>query len=389
MNDILALSLLILLGYISGRVMEFIKLPALTGYILVGFLLGPSISNVIGISTIEKFDFIGLIALGLIAFIIGSKIEIRALKELKENFIFITVFQALVTFALVSVGVYFFICSLPIALILGAISSATAPAAVFGVIEEYKAKGPLTSTLLAVVAIDDALCLLLFGGVTAVVTIITGVGAGDVWHVINFTLFELFGSLAVGAIIGYSIDYIIGKAQDIHKVIYITIGLVLLGCGLSIKFGLSELLTNMVAGFVIVNTSNRGKELFGFTEKAEEPILILFFALAGSQLQIDAIHKTWILVLIYVCMRWIGKIFGGMLGAWLSKAPKVVQKYVGLGLVPQAGVAIGLIYIVKEKMPEIAAVVIAVVLTSTFINEIIGPIGVEIALLKSKEGKRP
>jgi len=276
MNNILALSLLLLSGYISGRAMEFIKLPALTGYILVGFLLGPSVSNVIGISTIEGFDFIGLIALGLIAFIIGSKIEIKALKELKENFIFITIFQALVTFIIVSAGVYFFTRSYPIALVLGAISSATAPAAVFGVIEEYKAKGPLTSTLLAIVAIDDAICLLLFGGVVAAITIIIGIGVGDPWRIINFTLFELFGSLVVGAIIGYTIDYIIGKTKDIHKVIYIAMGLVLLGCGLSIKFGLSELLTNMAAGFVIVNTSNRSKELFGFIEKAEEPILILW-----------------------------------------------------------------------------------------------------------------
>ncbi|MBT3394053.1 MAG: cation:proton antiporter [Waddliaceae bacterium] len=389
MNDILALGLFFLLGYTSSRIMTFLKLPAIIGYIIVGLVLGPSVTNIVNAKIIEDLDFIGYTALGFIAFIIGGRIKISALRKLKEHIIFITVFQALATFILVFIGIYFISRSAPIAALLAAISAATAPAAVFAIIKELKAKGPLAKTLLAIVAIDDAICLALFGVVAAIVLAMMGNGSTECWHVILTSLVQLVGAIVIGMLIGFSINYIVnGNKKDSYH-IYIAVSLVLLGCGVSIALNISPLLTNMVAGCFVANTFHASRKLFKAVENIEEIIIVLFFALAGARLQIALIPQVWHLVLMYVATRWCGKVFGGMLGARISKAPKVVQKYVGLGLVPQAGVAIGLIYIVKDIIPEISATITAIVLASIVFDEIIGPIGTEIALIKSKEGKRP
>lgn len=385
LNDVLTLSLFVILGHISGRLLERIRLPALIGYILVGFLMGPAIFGFVDRAVIDELDFVGVIALGVIAFVIGGRIEIAEIKKLKENLLFIAIFQAMATFALVTLIVWPLSGSLPLALLLGAIGTATAPAAVFGVIEEYRARGPLTNTLLSIVAIDDAICIMLFGIVIAIVEVLMGSSGAVLEADIGMATLNVFGSIAIGTITGFVIAFIISRTHDIHRIAYIVAGFIFLGCGIAIALHFSALLTNMACGFVVINISRKGKELIELIEKSEEPILIVFFALAGAHLKLESISEIWPLFITYIFVRAAGKMLGGSVGARLGHAPKTVRNYLGLGLLPQAGVAIGLLYVVQEKIPALSATVVAVVLTSVIVNEFLGPIGVEIALIKSKE----
>jgi len=313
-----------------------------------------------------------------------------------KQIIIITLFQALGAFVLVSCGCFLFFHyviflreALPLGLLLGAICCATAPAGVFAVIEQYKAKGNLTSTLLAIVAIDDAICIVVFGVALAISTALLGTAGGFSWPAIVVSLREVGGSLLLGALVGVMIFAILRRLlPNVQKAGLMMVGFALLGCGAAQLLGFSPLLTNMTAGFLIANLLQaRERNILRIIKGIEGPIFILFFTLAGSVVRLDMLEQAGVVVIIYVIARWIGKIWGASLGARIAGAPRTIRKWLGLGLIPQAGVAIALTYLIRDRLPALADLITVIVLASIVIDEIIGPIGLEIALKKSCEAQ--
>ncbi|SJZ51825.1 cation:proton antiporter [Selenihalanaerobacter shriftii] len=321
MNLVLAFSLMLLSGFIVGSLFNKIGIPSITGYILTGVVFGES---VLGIETHEYVKTLAPITnlgLGLIALTIGEELIIDELKKLGFTIISITFFQFLGTFMVVLSIMLLFGVSLPLALILSAIASATAPAATTAVIEEYKAKGPFTSTLLATIAIDDAVCIMLFGLVLAVDQVLIN-GGGSIMSMIGQPFIEIFGSIIVGLIIAKLLAFLAHRTKLKKEYLLIVLTTVLLDMELADAYHLSPLLVNMTAGFALTNFFDSQHEIKEVIEAAEVPIFVAFFTLAGAELQLDALFSTGLVGVAFIVSRIVGKVLGAWTGATISKAPK-------------------------------------------------------------------
>ncbi|HHU51536.1 MAG TPA: cation:proton antiporter [Firmicutes bacterium] len=387
MSIVLLLGLILVTGFAGGRLISLFKLPAVTGYLIVGLLLGPSVMGMISFDTIEQLAPINTIALSIIAFLIGGEFSFKLLKRCGKSAILIAIFEVLGALTFVT-GILHFLLGMKVstALILGAISSATAPAATIMVLREYKAKGPLTDNLLAVVAIDDALCLIVFGIVMSSVKAIVGQMGGSVAAMLIVPIWELLGSVLLGGVFALAFLAISQRIKEGFDKLVLILGAVFVLAGVSDLLHLSSLLACMAMGCIAINLLPRETDrVFKIVKSIDTPIYVLFFVTAGANLHLSVLAKVGIIGVVYILSRVIGKMFGAALGAKLGKAPLVVQKYLGLGLVPQAGIAIGLTQMLQQDLPMIADLVTTVVLGSVVILEIIGPFFSKMAITKAGE----
>lgn len=386
-NIILYLGIILITGLLAGKLINKVKLPAVTGYLLVGLLLGPSVFNLITAETVTALASINSIALSIIAFSIGGALSLKEIKKCGKSVIVITIAQVLGAYLLVTMTLhYLFGVELHTALIFGAISTATAPAATVMVLREYKAKGPLTSNLLAVVALDDALCVIAFGITMALAKIFAGKVSGGVVAMIAAPLWELLGSILLGSVFAVLLLRLASGFKEKPDKMVLALGMIFLQAGLAEFLNLSALLAGMTMGCVAVNLLPRQSEkLFRLVSTVDTPVYVLFFVLAGANLQLDLLTKVGLVGVAYIVSRIIGKVGGATFGAIISKAPAVVRKYLGLGLIPQAGVAIGLTLLVQQGFPEIAGMVTTVILGSVVVYEIIGPFFAKMAIMKAGE----
>ena len=400
-NVTLALAILLCVGFIIAKLGQLIRLPSVTGYICAGLLLGPSGFNLINeANVLDKLDHFTDIALILIAFGIGEHLELKSLKRSAKSVAYIGIGETSGAFLLVSAGVFIvahatgvgdpawnIINYLALSLLLGAVSVATAPAATLHVMRELKAVGPLTTTLMAVVAVDDGLAIMIFGIAVSAVSQIIGSGAESIGMAIISSLAEITFSLAMGIASGLIIDFVIHHLKRRAEILAIGLALLLLCSEVSRLLDLSPLLAGMAAGFTIVNRDRRDVRLFRVINDFESPIYVLFFTLAGSHLDLSALVVAGWVCLVYFLLRSIGKVVGCNIGARLAGAPSTVTNFLGLALVPQAGVAIGLIFIIRGD-PILAAyssVITPVVLGSVVLSELAGPICARIAVEKAGE----
>lgn len=397
------LGIAIIVGFYMGHVAQCIKLPSLIGYMVSGVVLGPSILNLIDEPMIDRLSFLTEIALGLVAFIIGSELSLSSLKRLGSGIISIILAESFCAFFVVLIAVYFLTRDLPLSIVLGAVAPASAPAGTVAVIQEYKAKGTLTKALYAVVGFDDGLAIIIFGfGVALAKSFLIGessrVPAG-ILQALWVPVMEISISLVMGGIIGFVFCKLVLKLQKPRDILIIIFGVVLLTTGLSIRWHVSLILTNMMVGFVLVN-SRRG----ALVQRVTAPMLeimplvfLLFFCLAGANLTLSAIPALGSLGGVYMLGRSVGLIGGARLGGLLGRVEKKVNQYVGLGILSQAGVAIGLALIVKNEfiqldaqyhVPHAATIGITVLTSITatcILFEIIGPILTKFALKKAGE----
>lgn len=387
MNVILYLGIILITGLVAGKVVNRLKLPAVTGYLLIGLLLGPSVFNLISEETITVLTPINSIALNLIAFSIGGALSLYEIKKCGKSVMVITMTQAMGAYLFVALTLHYLLgVELRYALIFGAISTATAPAATIMVLREYKAKGPLTSNLLAVVALDDAFCLIAFGITMALAKILAGKVGGGVAAMIAAPLWELFGSILLGMVFAVLLLRLAHRLKEKPEKMVLVLGLVFLQAGLAELLRLSALLAGMTMGCVAVNLlPHQAEKMFRLVSAVDNPIYVLFFVLAGANLQLALLTKVGLVGVAYIVSRMAGKIGGATLGSLISKAPAVVRKYLGLGLIPQAGVAIGLTLLVQQGLPEIADLVTTVILGSVVVYEIIGPFFAKVAIIKAGE----
>lgn len=385
LNTLLYLSILLLGGLLCGRLVKQIKLPNVTGYLLAGLLLGPFVLKVIPSDVIVDFEIVSEIALSFIAFTIGCEFKLSYFKRVGLTPIVIAVCEAMAAVIIVQVVLITFGFDTPFAIILGSIAAATAPAATIMVVRQYKAKGPVTETLLSVVALDDAVALIAFGFAVAIAKAISG-GSHSIAIISVLKPFgESLLALALGGAVGAVFKLPLKFFRKSGNRIIIMCGLVFLASGLAEILHVSELLACMAAGMVFCNISSESEDIAKLSDLITPPIFLLFFTVSGAELNIALIPSIGVVGILYVVFRVVGKLSGAYLGGKLMKAPKTVNRYLGPTLIPQAGVAIGLIAVSQSVVPEYAAELRAVILCGTLIYEIIGPAITKLALTKAGE----
>lgn len=394
LNPLEVIGLATIIGYLAGKICVKIKIPAVAGYVIIGVILGPSLLNIFSETLLMNVNIISDLALAIIAFIIGAEIKLFELYKSGKKIIIIALFESLITFLIVATTIMIFFKNAPLALLLGAIGSATAPAATVMVIRELKSTGILTKMILSIVALDDAFALMFYALAAAVAKIlIVPTVNPNIIKVLFFASEEIFLSIVLGLIAGYIIVSLSRKSTQSENLYIINFGTLLFITGLANTLGLSALLTNMTFGIILSNFSKlSGRKLIDFVQRISPPIFIAFFVTAGAHLKISVLFSLWTVVLVFLISRIIGKIFGASLGAKVANAEPVVKKYIGFSLLSQIGVAVGLALIVAKDFGNlgingkaIASITINVLLGSTIITEIIGPIMTKYSLTKAGE----
>lgn len=385
MNTVLYLAIMIAAGMAVGRLAKLVKLPNVTGYIIAGLILGPSVLNIVPETVLSNIEVVSDVALGFIAFSIGNEFKLAYFKRVGTAPIVIAVLESFMAVIVVFAGLLIAGEQVPFSLLLGAIAAATAPAATIMVINQYKAKGPVTETLLSVVAIDDATTLIFFGISMAIAqTILSPTGVSFKESVL-MPAWEIFGSLIIGGALGLLFTLPLRWFKKDGNRTAITVGFVFAAVGISQLLGLSDLLLCMAMGATLANLSNQTDHIMRLTDNLTPPIYMLFFVASGAALQLGIIPTVGIVGIIYLVTRVIGKIFGTWLGGVICKCERNVKLYLGPALLPQAGVAIGLSLVAAEKLPEYAAQIRAIVLCATLVYELIGPAITKACLKKAGE----
>lgn len=399
------LGIVTIVGYYMGHTARLVKLPSLIGYMVLGVILGPSVFHLLSESQMDHLSFITEIALGFVAFSIGSELSLPSLKRLGPGIISIIFAESFAAFIIVTGLVYFLKHDLPLALIFGSMAPASAPAGTVAVIQQYKAKGSLTKALYAVVGFDDGLAIIIFGFAVAFAkNLLIGEATGhneSILPAMLLPLKEVGLSILVGGIVGFAFCWMVRKLEHSKDILIVIFGAVLIATGLSLRWHLSLIMTNMVVGFVLVNTRRQS-----LVHRVTAPLLdimpllfILFFCLAGAHLKLSALPALGLLGAVYIFGRSAGLIGGARVGAMIGRVDSKIKKYIGLGILSQAGVAIGLSLIVKHEfglldakynLPhamEIGTTVLTTITATCIFFEIIGPILTKIALKKAGEIK--
>lgn len=404
-NTLLALGIAMAVGLLFSRIIKLVKLPNVTAYLIGGLLIGPSLWHLItgGSFTIlshdavESFDIIVSLALGFIAFSIGGEFKISTLRRLGKNVTIITLAQAIgtvaVVFAALSVAG---VCGLlgenywPLVFTLSAIATATAPAATLLVVRQYKAHGPVTETLLPVVAMDDAIGLMIFSIFNAIAMALASGKSLSVATMLLEPLREIGLSLAVGLAIGVVLALCTRFFKSRANRLSLCITSTLIGVALSEIWHLSSLLLCMMIGAVLCNFGKDVDRILDGSERWTPPLFMLFFVISGAELNLEILPTVGVLGALYIIARMLGKYFGAMAGAGMVKADPNVRKYLGITLFPQAGVAVGMATIALTEFTalgqsELGKKIQAVVLCATLVYEIFGPMLTKIALKKAGE----
>ncbi len=388
MNTILNLGLILLLGLLAERLIQKIKLPTVTAFIIVGILIGPSFLDLVHDQLIASSGLISNIALGFIAFSLGETFLLSTFRTIGKPVIYISLTAALLPWILVTAGLHILLEQpLPLAILFGAISSATAPAATLMVIREYRARGTFTSTLLGVVAIDDAWCLIVFALSFALAQdALLGGGATPPLLTVLFPFVrEIVFAAILGSILAFICHFFAHYIKVKSDLLIYLLGFLLLNTGLALYFHLSLLLANIIFGAVLVNLSPTSFKFFDLIKTVDAPLYLLFFILAGANLEFALLRGVVLIVLLFIILRSLGKVSGAFLGGYLSHAEPKIRKYLGWALLPQAGVAIGLALIVKESFPSVGNLLFSTIIATTVFYEIAGPLFTRYALVASKE----
>lgn len=388
MNTILRLGIVFLVGLLSARLINKLKFPAVTAYLLLGILISPAISGFISEEILSVSGLISNLVLGMIAFSIGQNFSVSNFKQLGRSIVWISVLEALGAWFFVTLA-FLFILKKPfyLSLLFGAIASATAPAATVMIIREYKARGSFTNTLLGVVAIDDAWCLIVFAISLALAKAmyIHMTNTFHIFLVLVSSLMSIGGAFILGVVLAVIFSYFSKFVRSEAELHIFTLGFIMLSIGLSLFFHLSVLLSCMFFGAVLVNIHLTSFKFFDLLRNYDSPLFLLFFVLAGANLEIKEMRHLGTMGSVYLIFRVLGKIIGAQWGAKISQSQQTVAKYIGWGLVPQAGVALGCALVVKSEFPSIGGLLFSTIVATTVVYEFIGPLCTRYALQKAGE----
>ena len=386
MNIFIKITLVLSFGILGGKIARKFNLPNVTGYLIGGLFLGPSFLKVVSAADGPVISFVNELALSAIAFNIGGEFLIKEIKRLGKEIFIITVFEVFIVVALVFVVMFYgfkqpFVFSLMVA----SMSAATAPAGTMMVINQFRAKGPVTSTILPVAALDDALGIMVFGLALSLAKVTLGKVEGSALFMVAAPFLEIIFSLGMGLILGALLAYLSKKVSNDEEMTVFILIFVLMSSGLSAYFGLSSLLTSMMMGATYVNLKKPGNRVFNSVNRFMPPFNVMFFAFAGASLDLSIMKSIGILGLAYVLARAVGKIAGASLGAVVAKSDPVIVKWLGLSLLPQGGISIGLSMIVARELPSFSDGIVTLILFSVLVFEIAGPILAKISITKAGE----
>ncbi len=402
METLLSIAIALCAGLLVSRFVKPLKLPAVTGYLIAGILIGPYCLGKLGVQglgfptngDVKALSLFNDVALGFIAFAIGNEFRLSQLRHTGKQATVIGIFQALTATLMVDlvlIGLHIFVLgdsmSLADAIVLGAIATATAPAATLMVVRQYKANGPVTRMLLPVVAMDDALGLMLYAIMMAIARTLDSGAALSVMTLLVKPLIEIVGSLAMGVLIGTVMVFCLRFFHSRGNKLTMTILIVFLAVGLSTMLDLSSLLVCMMIGATMINVSNDSPALLEQCDRFTPPLFLLFFVLSGASLDLSVLPTVGVVGIAYVLSRAIGKSLGATIGAAIEKCDKNIIRYLGMTLIPQAGVAIGMARMCLTDLPAYGPTINAVVLAGTLIYELTGPVITKIALTKAGEIK--
>ena len=417
-HALFSLGILLLLGFLIGKLADRVKLPEITGYIVAGLLVGDSFLGAIPRHMGEGLGLVTEIALGMIAMTIGGEFYWVKLKRMGATVVIVTIVQLFAAFGIVSIVLIVLGMAAPFALLLGAIASATAPAATVAIVQSLRARGTFIDYLYGVVALDDAGAVILFGMIFAVAGGILG-GAGSAGAaameasrvaegavhgagghgtlaIILHSLSEVGFSILLGIGTGFLIHLLARRRSNQNEILITTLGLLFISTAMAIVFHLSPLLTNMTVGALIINSSPDNHRIFRILKPLTPPIYALFFVIAGTELQPEVFVDPRVLLLggAYIVARAIGKYGGVWTGCKIAGTTTAVRDYLGICMLPQAGVAIGLVLLV-EASPAMAALpmeyqpmigtMVNIILLSVFVNELIGPPLSRFAIIRGNE----
>ena len=408
MEQLLCLSIAVIGGLLLSRVAKKLQLPAVTAYLIAGILIGPYFLGRFGIdglgflssANVKEFSIFCDVALGFIAFDIGNEFRIPQLKRIGRQATIVAIIQGCCATLLVDVVLLALHLAMPellsssSAILLGAIAAATAPASTLMVVKQYKAKGPLTDMLLPVVAIDDAVCLIVYAASFGIARALMSGSVNIITLVLEPTL-EIVCSLLLGAVMGYFLTYLEKHFDSNSKRLSIIIAMVMLTVSLSmltfevggVHIGFSSLLVCMMCGTVFCNICNFSEDMMGRANKWTAPLYVLFFALSGAELELSIFgNLTMVLIgIIYVISRSAGKILGSSFGCKMTNCSKSVTKYLGVTLLPQEGVALGMSMKAAAAFGEEGQIIRNIILFAVLIYELVGPLMTKIALMKAGE----
>jgi Kef-type K+ transport system membrane component KefB len=390
MNELSSLGLILLLALGAGHLVKFARVPEVSGYIVAGVVLGPSVLGWVSQQNLSALEILSEVALGLILFSVGTVFEASRFRRVGRQVLLLTLIESALAAAIVCVGMLVLGQSWKTAFLLGSIAVATAPASTLMVVRENDSAGPLTDSLLAIIALNNIYCIIAYSLVAAAIDLASGLdGSPGLVHALYLSLYplvwQLLGSVALGFLVGMLLAAWASKVTETGETLILLGGAILLCVGLARLLDLSPLIASMAVGATMANFTDHGAPLFDTLARADPPFYAIFFVLAGADLDLGLVGSLGLTGAVYLVGRAAGKLLGAGLGAaWLGMEP-TVRRFLGLALMAQAGLAVGLVIAIQRRFAELAPAVTTIVLASVVVYEIVGPISTRFALVRAGE----
>lgn len=375
---LLSLGGIFLAGQIISTLGQKTIFPRVTLLLVFGLLIGQEFLNVIPSFFYQWFDLVAQITLLMVGFLIGGKLTLPSLKNGMRKIIWISASAAIFTTTLVCLALYWIGLPIELAILLGCISSATAPAATLDVVFESKRPTPFSEMLVSIVALDDAWALMIFGLGVAFASSVSGhlADASPIFHAVR----DIGGAMLLGVLLGLPAAYLTGRLKTNEPILTEALGLVFICGGLAVWLDVSFLIASIVTGAMVANFAKHHEYAFHEIENIEWPFMVIFFVLAGAALELATLAEIGLIGVVYISVRVLGKVIGSRIGGQISGADKNIKSWMGVALLPQAGVSIGMALVASTTFPEHRQLLLSVVLGSTVFFELVGPVLTRVAL---------
>ena len=384
-KTLITLGALLLLGLATDAIGRRTRLPRVTLLLIFGFAIGPGGLGFLCPNEEKWFSVVADMALIMIGFLLGEKFTLSSLRQHGKLVLWLSVAEVVVTALVVLIGLLLIGLQMDIALLLAGISTATDPAATTDVVHETKADGVFTRTMLGIVAVDDAWGMILFSLMLTAAQAFSG--QGDSIAPLLTGAWELGGALLVGIGLGIPMAYLTGRIRPGEPTLVEALGVVFLCGGIAIWLGVSFLLASMVLGCVVANLARHHIRPFHAIEGIEWPFMILFFVLAGASLHTETLYQIGFVGSAYIILRIIGRLLGAWTGGAISHAEPLMRRWMGMALMPQAGVALGMALVAMQRRPDLGEIILPVVIASTVLFELVGPVLTRAVLIHVGEAR--
>jgi Kef-type K+ transport system membrane component KefB len=378
---LLSLGGILLVGQAMSTLGHRTILPRITLLLIFGVVIGKDVLNIIPPVFSQRFEIVAEMTLMMVGFLIGGKLTMGALNYGMNKILWISVCAAVFATVFVILGLLWFGLPIELAILLGCIASATAPAAILDVVIEADDKSHFSNLLVSIVALDDAWALLLFGVGIAIASSIAG-HASDSSSILAVSK-DIGGAVILGLLIGFPAAYLTGRLKPGEPIITEALGLVFICGGFAIWLGVSFLIASIVMGAVVANFAKHHDYPFHAIENIEWPFMVIFFVLAGATIELKLLGEVGLVGVVYILCRILGKIIGARIGCQVSNADQKEKRWMGIALLPQAGVSIGMALVASSSFPEYRQILLSIILGSTVFFEIVGPLFTRIAIQRA------